>query len=193
MSAQAITHYSIEDYLHREREASEKSEYFKGEIFMMAGASFAHNRMNENLSIRVGTFLEGKSCQSFSRDFRIHIPENTLFTYPDLVVVCGEPALFDEEEDTVLNPTIIVEILSASTASYDRGEKFALYREITTLKEYVLIDSTKVWAEVWSKNKEGLWTLAQELKRIDDKIYFNAIGFTLSLADVYKNSKIEAK
>jgi len=157
---------------------------------MMAGASFAHNRTNENLSGILYNYLRGKSCQSFSRDFRVHIPENTLFTYPDVVVVCGNPELYDEEEDTILNPTLIVEVLSKSTASYDRGEKFALYRQIHSLKEYVIDDSTKVWAEVWSKHKEGLWTLVQETNRIEDNIYLEAIDLRLSLEDVYRNSKV---
>lgn len=190
MSALPIAQYSIEDYLQLERDATFKSEYFRGEIFMMAGESFAHNRMNENLSVRVGLFLEGKSCQSFSRDFRVHIPENTLFAYPDVVVVCGNPELYDEEEDTILNPTLIIEILSKSTASYDRGEKFALYRQIPTLREYVLIDSTKIWAEVWSKNKEGLWTLVQETNKIEESIFLNSIELHLPLEDVYRNSKL---
>lgn len=98
--------------------------------------------------------------------------------------------MYDEEEDTILNPTLIVEVLSKSTASYERGEKFALYRQIHSLKEYVIADSTKVWAEAWSKHKEGLWTLVQETNRIENNIYLEAIDLRLSLEDVYRNSKV---
>lgn len=193
MSALPISHYSIEDYLEIERGAKEKSEYFAGEIFMMAGASIPHNRINENLSGEFYLHLKRKKCQSFSQDLRIHIPENLLFTYPDLVVVCDEPILYDEQLDTVLNPSLIVEILSKSTASYDRGEKFALYRKISTLREYVLIDSEKVLAEVWQKNKDDIWILAQETESISDNISFASIQFNLPLADVYNNSNVKSQ
>jgi Uma2 family endonuclease len=182
-----ITYITAEEYLFAERNATEKSEYFQGEIFMMAGASPVHNRINENLSVEVGIFLKGKSCQSFSRDMKLHIPENTLYTYPDLMVVCGKPELPDPEEGVVLNPVLIAEILSKSTAGYDRGEKFELYRQIPSFREYLLIDSRKVKAEVWLKNEADKWTLVQETNCLKDDLWLHSISLTLSFEAVYAN------
>ncbi|MFN0049662.1 MAG: Uma2 family endonuclease, partial [Cytophagales bacterium] len=158
---------------------------------MMAAASVSHNRINENISIKAGYYLKRKRCQSFSQDLRIFIPDNTLFTYPDLIVVCGEPKLYDEKKDIVLNPTIIVEVLSKSTASYNRGEKFALYRKIATLKEYVLIDSEKIWAEIWCVNIEGFWMLAQETENMSESLSLVSIDFHLPLTDVYNGTTLK--
>lgn len=155
MSAQPQKHYTPEEYLELEREADYKSEYYQGEIFAMAGAGRYHNRIVENLSIEIGTFLKKKLCRTYSSDQRIHIPANGLYTYPDLLIVCGKDQLLDEKKDTILNPKAIVEVLSESTEAYDRGEKFHFYRSIPTLDEYILIDSRRIAAEVFQKNQQG--------------------------------------
>jgi Uma2 family endonuclease len=121
MTAVAIKMYTEQEYLELERAAEYKSEYYRGEIFAMAGAGRNHNRITENLSIEIGVFLKGKGCQSFSSDMRVHIPENTLYTYPDFLIVCGEPEFLDRQTDTLLNPSVIVEVLSPSTERYDQG------------------------------------------------------------------------
>ena len=172
-------------YLQQEREALEKSEFFEGEVFLMAGASQNHNRINENLSGEVYAFLKDSPCQSFSRDMRLHIPVNTLFTYPDLMVICGKPEVLDIEEDTLLNPILIAEVLSKSTANYDRGAKFELYRQIPSFKEYVLIDSRRVKAEIWFKNEADTWMLAQETADPADALHFQTIRLHLNLQDIY--------
>jgi len=179
------TFYTPEQYLKIERQALRKSEYYQGEILLMAGASRNHNRIKDNVGGELYTFLKGKDCQYFSSDMRLHIPENSLFTYPDLMVICGKIETLDKEEDTVLNANIIIEILSKSTANYDRAEKFELYRQIPAFQEYVLIDSRRIKAEVWQRNENGIWMLAQELAAISDLLEIQTIQWKLSLQDVY--------
>lgn len=111
MSQPAIKYITDSEYLAFEREAEERHEYYKGEIFAMSGASFKHNIIEDNLRVLVGSFLKGKKCRSFGSNLRIHIPQNTLYTYPDILIVCGEPKLADEYFDTLLNPAVIIEIL----------------------------------------------------------------------------------
>lgn len=151
----------------------------------MAGAGRNHNRITENLSIDIGFFLKGKSCRSYSSDLKIHIPDNGLYTYPDLLVVCGKEEFLDENTDTLLNPKIIIEVLSKSTGSYDRGEKFQLYRSIPSLEEYVLIDSQRIAAEVFRKSEREFWSLMSESYTLEGSIELASIGLTLPMRDVY--------
>ncbi|MPR33173.1 Uma2 family endonuclease [Salmonirosea aquatica] len=189
MTAQPPKKISLKEYLEFEREAEYKSEYYQGEMFAMAGAGRNHNRITENLSIDIGFFLKGKSCRSYSSDLRIHIPANSLYTYPDLLVVCGKEEFIDEKNDTLLNPKIIVEVLSKSTGSYDRGEKFQLYRSIPTLEEYALIDSQRVAAEVFRKSERGFWSLMSENYTLEGSIELSSIGFTLPIRDIYDQTE----
>lgn len=174
-----------EAYLAMEREAFEKSEYFEGQLYPMAGATKEHNRIKENLSGEIYIALKGEPCQSFSSDYRVHIPKNGLYTYPDLIVVCDEPELLDEKFDTLLNPTVLIEILSKSTRGYDKNAKFALYRDIPTLREYLLVDSRRVKIEVWQKSADGVWSLAKETDQLNGTIQIETIGLTLSLRAIY--------
>src|SRR5215213_2331439 len=115
---------SIEEYLQFEKASIEKHEYYQGEIFAMSGASNRHVKIHSNLFIALGIQLKGKSCRPYGSDFRLHIPENTLFTYPDIVIVCGDLISSDVDDESFIQPTVIFEILSPSTKQYDRGEKF---------------------------------------------------------------------
>ncbi|MCE7040542.1 Uma2 family endonuclease [Dyadobacter sp. CY312] len=189
MTAQPQKIYSEEEYLEMEREADYKSEYYQGEIFAMAGAGFNHNRITENLSVEVGTFLKGKSCRGYSSDLRIHIPANGLFTYPDFLIICGKNEFLNDKKDTVLNPTVILEVLSSSTARYDKGEKFHFYRSIPSLKEYAIVDSLSIGAEVWRKNEEGVWFLASVAYDIGGSIEIGSVGLELTLADIYSGTE----
>jgi Uma2 family endonuclease len=185
-----ISYYTPQEYLRLEREANYKSEYFKGEIFAMAGASFNNNIVNENCSVLIGSFLRKKPCQSFSRDMKLHIPANTLYTYPDLMVVCGDKKFVDGEKDIIMNPVIIIEILSKTTEAYDRGDKFALYRSIPSLREYVMISSTSLRAEVMRRESElGLWFLASEADTLEGSIEIKSIELELSLSDIYEETE----
>ncbi len=181
--------YTQEEYLAFERASLEKHEYYQGEIFDMAGAGFAHNKIQKNFIIEVGSFLKGKACDVFGSDLRIHIPSNTLFTYPDAVIVCGNLESIDNEKDIAVNPVVIVEILSPSTQSYDRGDKFMLYRTIKTLKEYILIDSLSVKVEQYIQQQDGTW-LMKEYIFLTDIFLVQSIQYSLPLAELYAGVKL---
>ena len=181
--------YTIQEYLEMEKEALEKHEYYKGEIFAMSGASARHNVISVNILIALGIALKGKSCRPYGSDMRIHIPENSLFTYPDISIICGDVITSKEDEDTATQPTVIIEILSPSTKNYDRGVKFMLYRAIPTLKDYILIDSKSIHAEHFAINKEGLWQL-KEYNKPEEKIIIETLNVQLLLEDVYEGSKL---
>lgn len=184
MAQPATKYISEKEYLAFERKALDKHEYYKGEIFLMSGASFKHNLIESNFRLSLGSFLKGKTGREFGSNLRIHIPSNTLYTYPDIIVICDEPQFVDEEFDTITNPSIIVEILSPSTSNYDRGAKFELYRDIETLKEYVLVDSKATHIVVYNRNDDSTWTLS-ETKNISDNIHLPSINFFISVADIY--------
>ncbi len=189
MTAQPQRKYTPEEYLKLERAAEYKSEYFQGEIFAMAGAGRNHNGINENLSVQIGYFLLNKKCRTYSRDLRVHIPDNGLYTYPDLLIVCGKQKYLDEQADTLLNPRVIIEVLSKSTTGYDRGEKFQLYRSIPTLEEYVLIDSQRIAAEVFRKSAQGFWSLMSEAYDLESSIELASIDLKISLRDIYNDTE----
>lgn len=188
MGLSEIKYITEQEYLSTERLALDKHEYFQGEIFAMSGASMAHNEISSNCIYELKSKLKGKPCRPYGSDFRINIPKNTLYTYPDLSVFCTEPKTLDAEQDTATNPTVIIEILSASTRNYDQGEKFNLYRQIDTLKEYILIDSQAVKVIQHTKNDDNSWLLV-EYKSIEDTFTVRSIGVVLSLLNLYDNVK----
>ena len=177
--------FTIEEYLQYENSASEKHEYYQGEIFAMSGALVPHNMIASNVLIALGQKLKGKSCRPFNSDQRIHIEKNTLFTYPDVSVICGDIQTLNNDEYNVLNPSVIIEVLSKSTKNYDRGEKFKLYRDIPTLKEYILIDSESPGIECFRINQQGLWEL-KEYKSIDKLLEIPTLQLALSLEEIYE-------
>jgi Uma2 family endonuclease len=184
MSSIPKTKLSEEDYLAIERNASIKSEYYKGEVFAMAGAGNNHNIITANVIILIGSFLRGKGCTIYPSDMRLHIPENSLYTYPDTMVVCGQKQFKDEKKDTILNPVLIVEVLSPTTEGYDRGEKFRLYRSIPHLQEYLLVDSQRFTIEKYQKNEEGNWVLT-DAQQPGSSLHLTSIDLQLSLQEVY--------
>ncbi|USJ28853.1 Uma2 family endonuclease [Dyadobacter chenhuakuii] len=177
--------YSEQEYLELEREAEYKSEYYQGEIFAMAGASPNHNRIMANLSGEIYMALKGRSCQNFSSDMRLHIPQNGLYTYPDIIILCGKPEFSQNDKDTLINPSVIIEVLSKSTSAYDRGDKFRLYRSIPTLTDYILVDSLSISVEVFRKNEDGTWLLNSEINNINERITLTNINVQIELKDVY--------
>lgn len=189
MTAIAQRYVSQSEYLEKERLAEFKSEYFNGEIFAMAGARYNHNRITQNLSVEIGVFLKGKRCNTFLSDMRLHIPANSLYTYPDFMIVCGNNQFLDKTKDTILNPSVIIEVLSDSTEAYYRGEKFHLYRSIESLSEYVLINSLKVAVEVFRKNEDGIWMLSSEAYHATDEVEMNTIQMKLPVQNIYLNTE----
>ena len=181
--------YSIEEYLEIEKSASEKHEYFQGEIFAMSGAKLEHNIVSRNLSVALSNKLKGKPCKPFGSDLRIHIEKNSLFTYPDISVFCEDVQTFNNDEANVLNPTLIIEVLSPSTRSYDLGEKFSLYRSVPTLKEYVAVDPLKVYIEVHFINNNNNWEL-REYKDISDDIYLPSLQMSLRISEIYEGIEL---
>ncbi len=184
--APKYNYISPEQYLEVERASEVKHEYYKGEVYAMAGAAPAHNDVDYNINRLVAPFLHGKGCKLYGSDFRIYIPENSLFTYPDFSIVCGKTETADIYTDNLTNPTVLIEILSKSTKDYDRGTKFTLYRSIKTLKEYILIDSTSVSVEIFTKQEDNSWNLT-EFKQLSDIFRITTINLTLHLKDVYED------
>jgi Uma2 family endonuclease len=181
--------YTIEEYLEMERASNVKHEYYKGEVFAMAGASLRHNFIFSNTFGEIGLQLKNSSCQPFGSDMRMHIPENTLFTYPDISIYCGKHTLLDQQEDTIIHPTIIIEILSKSTRDYDRGTKFNLYRDIPTLKEYMLIDTEKIGVEVFRIDAHKQWVL-QEYKTLQETVQLPTVAVSLLMKDIYRGTRL---
>jgi Uma2 family endonuclease len=182
--APKYNYISPEQYLEMERVSEVKHEYSNGEIFAMAGASIPHNEISFNMNRLVASFAHDKGCKLFGSDFRIHIPERSLFTYPDFSIICGKADTSKLYTDNLTNPSAIIEILSKSTKDYDRGTKFFLYRSIMSLKEYILIDSTSVSVEIFTRQNDNSWILT-EFKQLTDCFFIATIGLTLRLEDIY--------
>ena len=181
--------YSKREYLEMENAAIEKHEYYHGEIFAMSGAKMQHNRVVKNLYTQLIYKLKGKPCEPYGSDARIHVEKNTLFTYPDISVICGEPITRNNDDYNVLNPTIIFEVLSPSTKSYDRGDKFKLYRDIPTLKEYVLVDPEAIGIEAYRINRDGNWEL-KEYTNLSETLSLPSILVHIDLVDIYERTKL---
>jgi Uma2 family endonuclease len=182
--------FSLKDYLDVEERSGFRHEYYKGTVFAMAGASFEHNRIVFNLTISLGIKMQGKSCDIFGSDQRVHIPANSLYTYPDLTIVCDQPALSGGNM-SLINPGVIIEVLSPTTKDYDRTTKFTLYRDIPTFQEYILIDSRSVLVEHHYKNENGEW-ICQTWDKFTDTLAIKMTGVSVLLSDIYKNTGILA-
>ena len=182
-SAALIPRYTPEQYLALERKAEFKSEYYDGFITCMAGTSREHNLIAGNLGGELRSQLKVRPCEIYTNDMRVLVSRSGLYTYPDLIVVCGEPRFLDNGSDTLLNPTVIVEVLSPTTESYDRGKKFNHYRRLESLKEYVLIAQDEVLVERYSRQGED-WLLTDS-RRIDDTLSLTSIDCHVSLREIY--------
>lgn len=177
--------FTPEEYLALEEKAWYRSEYDKGEIFAMSGGSANHNRIVRNVLTALDKALEGKPCEAFVADMRLQTKSKQLYTYPDVMVVCGELQFVKSRTDTVTNPSLIVEVSSPSTASYDRGEKFELYRSIDSFEEYVLIDQDRVHVEIFYRSKDRRW----ELTVLDDQqavVVLQSLGLSIPMSEIYR-------
>lgn len=176
--------YTAEEYLALEEKADGKSEYYHGEIFAMAGASYNHNLIAGNTHTALNQFLESKPCVVFTSDMRLLVKQNGLYTYPDVMVICGQPEFLEGRNDTVTNPIVIVEVLSKSTRDYDRGFKFESYRMIETLQDYVLVDQARIHVECFHKLEDGRWVLI-ETNLPEATLTLPAINFTIPISRIY--------
>src|SRR5436853_6598822 len=149
--------YTPQEYLALERKAVCKSEYYTGEIFAMSGASREHNLIVANVTTALNTQLENRECEVYASDMRVRTPDTATYTYPDVIVVCGQPQFEDAEVDTLLNPTLIIEVLSQSTERYDRISKTSYYRTIDSLQEHLLVAQHEVRVEQYLRQPDGQW------------------------------------
>jgi Uma2 family endonuclease len=188
--APKYNYVSQETYLEMERASLEKHEYYNGEVFAMAGASKEHNLIASNLNRLAAELLHRKGCRLFGSDFRVHIPENTLYTYPDFTIVCEEAETSDSHKDNLLNPAMIIEIVSKYSRDYDRGAKFHFYRSIKSLQEYILIDSLEVCIEVYIRQPDNSWLL-KEYNQLEETFSISKGEINLRLADIYEDVHFE--
>jgi Uma2 family endonuclease len=182
------TRFTEAEYLEYENQSLEKHEFFQGEIFAMAGGSNRHGIIFSHLFGELAMRLKGKPCRPYGSDMRIHIPENSLYTYPDIFIRCGDIPHSSKDKNSFINPEVIIEILSPSTRSYDRGDKFKLYRDIPSLKEYILVDSDAIGVEVFRLDQPNYWHFT-ELKNLTDSLEVKHVQVSLPLTDIYEGIK----
>jgi Uma2 family endonuclease len=179
--------YTVEQYLAAERVAELKHEYIAGEVVAMAGATREHILITGNISQRLRNQLEGKPCETYSNDMRVRATPTT-YVYPDVVVVCEEPRFEDLEFDILLNPTVVIEVLSKSTEARDRGEKFSDYRANESVKEIIFVSQHRPRVEQYVRQANDKWTF-HEVTDPSGLIALGSIGCTLSLTEIYERVK----
>jgi len=177
------THYSAKEYLALERSALFKSEFHDGQIYAMTGASRKHNLVTVNIARELSAQLKKRPCEAYINDMRVKAAEARSYHYPDIAVVCGSPQFEDAHVDTLLNPTVLIEVLSPSTEAYDRGGKFAHYRKIASLNEYLLVTQDQPIIERYQRQGD-VWILS-EAEGLDASVSLESIGCILSLREVY--------
>ncbi|HEY6331451.1 MAG TPA: Uma2 family endonuclease [Blastocatellia bacterium] len=186
--------YSVAEYLDFERTSQERHEYLDGQVYAMAGESLQHAAICTNLSGVLRSQLLGGPCQVFSKDVKVRsgpLPVITsskkgLFSYPDILVVCGEPDVLDRHDDVVMNPRVIIEVLSPSTERFDRTQKFMRYRQwLPSLTDYVLVAQNQPFIEQFSRGENGVWTIGPVTSDLADSIRIGSIDCSLPLAEIY--------
>lgn len=185
MAVQTRPKYDFKTYLTTEREAVDtKHEYVAGQVYAMTGASYDHNLIVTNLVGELRSHLKSRFCTVLSSDMRVRIERADAATYPDVIILCEDPKFYDGRHDVLLNPTLLVEVLSPSTEAYDRGGKFALYRELESLQEYVLIAQDRPLAEVFARRPDQRWLLSA-YSEIDTQVVFESIQCRIPLREIY--------
>ncbi|MBI5301448.1 MAG: Uma2 family endonuclease [Chloroflexi bacterium] len=176
--------FTPEEYLLLEEKSDQRSEYCDGEIFAMSGGSVNHNQITFNVAKSFDWFLSSKPCRVFSTDVRLRVQKSGLYTYPDVTVICGKIEFVPGRDDTVLNPIVLVEVWSDSTKEYDRGAKFAMYRHIPSLKEYVMIDQTKPYIEHF--HRDGNFWVLETLEQMDAILNLPSLEIQIPLMTIYE-------
>ena len=182
---------TAEEYLAMERDSDIRHQFVQGEIFAMSGASRKHNVISGNTFAALHNQLKNRPCEIYNNDMRVKISSCGDYVYPDIVAVCDKPQLEDEQLDTLLNPTLIIEVLSESTEAYDRGRKFTAYRSLDSLREYLLIAQDGVQIEHYQRQGEGHWLLSEALD-LQAILELPAIDCRLELKDVYAKINFSA-
>ena len=186
MSAVPKPRFTFQEYLALERAAPTKSEYYRGEVFAMAGGSVRHNTIGGNVFASLRGRLRGSTCRPCNSDQRIRIPANGLATYPDVSVVCGDFQVDTEDHDAIVNPRVIFEVLSKSSERYDRGKKFDLYRQLDSLQEYILVSQDEPQVDRFVRQHDGNWMLTV-LKGREAVLEFQTLAGTLLLSEIYED------
>lgn len=189
MASRPKERFTPEQYLDIDRKSEYKNEYFDGEIFAMTGASRRHNLISVNVATALNNQLINRECEVYASDMRVKVDSTGLYTYPDVVVACGAPRFEDSEVDTLMNPIVIIEVLSKTTEGYDRGDKFEQYRSIESLTEVVLIAQDKHHVECYRRQGNGQWTLT-DTNNLLDKVKLTSIECELSLNQIYRKVSI---
>ena len=184
MSAHAQPSLTPDQYLEIERAAEFKSEYYNGCMYAMSGASYNHVLISGSFGAELYAALKKTPCAVAANDLRVRVSPLGLYTYPDIVVICGEPKFADDQKDTLLNPTFLAEVLSPSTEAYDRGFKSQQYRKIESLQEYALVSQTEPRLEVFRRQPDGRWLLS-EFAGLDAVSRFESLSCEIPLAEIY--------
>jgi Uma2 family endonuclease len=179
-----VKKFTPAEYLTLERTSAYRSEYFQGEIFAMAGGTPRHSLIQTNLTGELRQALKGNSCTTYNSNLRILVDQTGLYTYPDASIVCGPLEIAEGQPDVVLNPTVLFEVLSVSTEASDRGQKFGNYRQIESLREYVLVSQKEILVERFQRNSDNSWTLT-ESRGIDSQMALTSVGITIPLMEIY--------
>jgi Uma2 family endonuclease len=172
------------EYLEIERRAELKSEFLDGEMFAMSGGTSSHSLIASNMIRAIGNQLKGCPCVVYTSDMRVKVQPSGLYTYPDLSVACGQREFEDEHEDTLLNPAVVVEILSDSREAYDRGQKFAFYRQVPSLRECLLVNQHEPLMDQYVRQESGQWLL-RDVAGLQGKLSLPSVGITIDMAEVY--------
>jgi Uma2 family endonuclease len=184
MSAHPQPHLTPEQYLELDRASEFRNEYYNGRMYAMSGGTIPHATIIGNLGGELRAALKKRPCLVMTSDLRVRVSPDGLYTYPDIAVVCDEPKLLDGRKDTLLNPALLVEVLSPSTEAYDRGFKSAQYRAIESLGEYALVSQSEPRVEVFRRQPGGHW-LFSEFVGLDSMCEFASVSVSVPLAEIY--------
>lgn len=185
MTTETVTHVTPDEYLAAERLSEYRSEYLDGGVYPMTGASLNHGRIITNVATELALQLRERDCDVLIADMKVRLPDLRKFFYPDVVVACGELQFHDERKDIITNPDLVIEVLSPSTETFDRGAKFEAYRTIESLKEYVLVSQEKPLVEQYVRGEGGEWTF-KAVEGLESSLTLPSIECTLNLSAVYK-------
>lgn len=187
-----IKYYSPEEYLILEEKAETKHEYRNGEIIEMAGITIHHNKIALNFCRQFPLTVDKQSYEIFMSDVKLYIPDHEIYTYPDVMIVADKPVYQEKIKTAILNPVIIIEVLSHSTQDYDRGQKFKYYRSLESLQEYILIDQYQYGIEQFAKNEQQKWVLT-EYKKLEENLLLESMGWEIPLTDIYQRVEFSSK
>ncbi|MEM7128497.1 MAG: Uma2 family endonuclease [Chloroflexota bacterium] len=181
----ATEYITPEEYLIREESALEKSEYFNGQIFLMAGGSPNHNEICSNIGTEVRIRVRGTSCRQFGSETKLLVRANGLYTYPDGMIVCGQVQMANDKTQIILNPRVIFEVFSPSTENYDRGEKFRLYRPLSSFQEYILVHQDRPYIEQHLKQDDRSWR-TYFIEGVDETLALHTVDLSIPLRQIYE-------